>query len=110
VLFFVLASCFACTEIDTWPAEKFDSKKWKQSPEHLRYVFVKDIIKSKLLINKTKDDVIEMLGLPNSEVKQPLMLEYIVKTEGKSFSQVFFLEFGFEVTNTYVKYVDIRTD
>ena len=45
--------------------ERFDKNRWKTEPSK-RYVMVDDVIESQLLIGKTKDEVILLLGQPNS--------------------------------------------
>lgn len=42
-------------------SEKFDSKTWKHE-ERKRYTMVKDVIETKLLIGKTREEVIAFLG------------------------------------------------
>ena len=44
-----------------YPKEEFSKVKWDNNIEE-RYVMSKDIIKNKILIGKTKDEVIELLG------------------------------------------------
>ena len=43
------------------PKEEFSKEKWDNNIEK-RYVMSKDIMKNKILIGKTKDEVIELLG------------------------------------------------
>lgn len=43
--------------------ERFDEKAWRANPEK-RYQMVDDIIDSDLLIGKSKEDIIELLGSP----------------------------------------------
>ncbi|GGW55491.1 hypothetical protein DFQ11_101489 [Winogradskyella epiphytica] len=44
--------------------EKFDREKWKNQPS-FRYEMVEDIIDNELLLDKTKTEVISLLGKPN---------------------------------------------
>jgi uncharacterized membrane protein len=44
-----------------YPKEKFDKQKWETKIEE-RYTMSKNIIKSEILIGKTKEEVIELLG------------------------------------------------
>jgi len=46
---------------ELYPKEKFDKQKWETNVEE-RYMMSKNIIKSEILIGKTKDEVIELLG------------------------------------------------
>ncbi|WP_299116286.1 hypothetical protein [uncultured Winogradskyella sp.] len=50
--------------------ERFDKAKWHNKPLE-RYQMVHDIIESRLLIGKTKGDIISLLGQPNSVVSKP---------------------------------------
>ncbi|WP_296386890.1 hypothetical protein [Winogradskyella sp.] len=45
--------------------ERFNKEQWRSQPA-TRYKMVDDIIESQLLIDKTKDEVIVILGKPNS--------------------------------------------
>ncbi len=47
------------------PESKFDSKKWTENVEG-RHEMRKDLIDSKILIGKTKKEVIEILGIPQN--------------------------------------------
>lgn len=47
--------------------ERFDKNQWRSDPLR-RYQMVDDIIESQLLIGKTKDEVIFLLGEPNSSI------------------------------------------
>ena len=44
--------------------ERFKKNQWKTNPAQ-RYKMVDDLIESQILIGKTKDDVIFLLGKPN---------------------------------------------
>ena len=45
--------------------ERFKRQQWRSEPAR-RYKMVDDLIESQLLIDKTKDEVIVILGKPNS--------------------------------------------
>lgn len=47
--------------------ERFDKNKWSTEPSK-RHQMVDDLIESQLLIDKTKDEVIILLGEPNSSI------------------------------------------
>ena len=47
--------------VEYYPEEKFDKQKWETNIEE-RYTMSENIIKSKILIEKTKEEVIELLG------------------------------------------------
>lgn len=53
-----------------WLFEKqFDKEVWKNNPLS-RYQMVDDLIESQLLIEKTKEEVIELLGSPTARISQ----------------------------------------
>ncbi len=47
--------------------ERFDKERWRSQPS-MRYKMADDIIESQLLIGKPKDEVIVILGQPNSSL------------------------------------------
>jgi hypothetical protein len=65
-LFFFLALIISTTLIYLFE-ERFDKNQWRSDPSR-RYQMVDDIIESQLLIGKTKDEVIFLLGEPNSSI------------------------------------------
>lgn len=52
--------------ISYYPNRDFDKEKWKTDPEK-RYELTKDLINSKILIGKTKAEVIQVLGIEDNE-------------------------------------------
>lgn len=53
----------SCNYSETIEEEKFESSKWKNF-KYSRQSMLKDIIENKLLMNKSKEEVIEILGKP----------------------------------------------
>lgn len=47
-------------------AEKFEFSKWK-TDEHSRYTMVNDIIENDLLLGKSKEEVLQLLGNPTED-------------------------------------------
>lgn len=67
ILFTWLFIAINSTYIYPWiRSEKFDSHRWKKE-ENYRYRMVNDLMENKLLIGKTKKDVIELLGNTTEE-------------------------------------------
>ncbi|WP_298900716.1 hypothetical protein [uncultured Psychroserpens sp.] len=62
ILFFFVAFISASSLIWLFE-ERFDQSKWITNPTQ-RYKMANDIVESKLLIGKTKDEVISLLGEP----------------------------------------------
>lgn len=49
--------------------ERFDKERWRSEPS-TRYKMVNDIIDNQQIIGKTKDEVIVLLGKPNSSISK----------------------------------------
>lgn len=49
--------------------ERFDSDNWHNQPT-MRYKMVDDIVEQKLLLGKTKEQIIVLLGEPNSSTSK----------------------------------------
>ncbi|WP_431133594.1 hypothetical protein [Psychroserpens mesophilus] len=67
-LFFFIAFVLSTSLIYLFE-ERFDKNVWISSPSK-RHQMVDDVIESQMLIGKTKDEVIFMLGEPNSSVSK----------------------------------------
>ena len=67
ILLFFAAFIAACSLLWLFE-EQFDESKWITSPTE-RYKMADDIIESKLLIGKTKDEVILLLGEPEMSLE-----------------------------------------
>lgn len=65
-LFFFVAFVISTSLIYLFE-ERFDKNKWSTSPSQ-RHQMVDDVIESQMLLGKTKDEVIFILGEPNSSV------------------------------------------
>jgi hypothetical protein len=66
------------TEGRRWPGLAFASEKWKAAARYERYIFWNDIDRRQLLIGKTREDVVQLLGPPDSEEKGR-RLGYVIK-------------------------------
>lgn len=49
--------------------ERFDKESWLKQPTE-RHEMVDDLIESQVLLDKTKDEVIELLGFPDFRISQ----------------------------------------
>lgn len=78
-LFFFLAFVLSSTLIWLFE-ERFNKEQWRGRPT-LRYKIVDDLIESQILIDKSKDQVIMLLGEPNisSSTSQDIFLYKIGK-------------------------------
>ena len=59
-----------------YPTYDFDKEKWKSNSEN-RYELSEDIIESKILIGKTKTEVIEILGEPDGNKEENYWSYYL---------------------------------
>lgn len=84
-------------------SEKFDSEKWKNGTQIERGKMATDLIKSKILIGKTKPETIEYLGFPKDSSKT--MYHYIVDL---GYMIPFHLDVIFEVNENKVNRVTLR--
>ena len=66
---FFFAACIIGTSLIWLFEERFDSDNWQNQPT-MRYKMVDDIVEQKLLLGKTKDEVIVLLGEPNSKTSE----------------------------------------
>ncbi|HET7831610.1 MAG TPA: hypothetical protein VFK88_01465 [Gallionella sp.] len=115
ILFIFVMLCFmACSEQGSWPNRSFSSETWRNTPEEQRYELVNDLLRKQLLDGKSKAQVTELLGSPDSEAQDPRMLTYVVKTGGSSFNgsfnQVFILDIRFRESWDHVSFAGIRGD
>jgi hypothetical protein len=110
VSFVCCMALVACGEVYSWPAEKFDSHRWKQTVEVKRYVFAKDLIDRRLLIGKTRGEVVELLGAPSSENSSPRAMQYLIKSGGVAMDQLFALDVQLGGVRGEVTSVGIRGD
>ena len=69
ILFFVIAFIISISLIRLFEVP-FDEVKWAQEPEY-RYKMIDDLIESQRLMNKSKTEVLQILGLPSSSAIQP---------------------------------------
>jgi len=65
ILIFVASVAIFLTISEYYPDRKFDSEGWKQRKDE-RYEYSKDIIESKILIGKSKDQIRKLLGDENN--------------------------------------------
>ena len=65
IYYLFVVTSLSITLYEYHPESKFDSKKWTENVED-RHEMRKDLIDSKILIGKTKKEVIEILGIPQN--------------------------------------------
>jgi len=63
-LVFVLATLISIAFLSIFQ-DKFDATEWKVNPD-VRYKMANDIIEQKVLYSKSKEEVIQLLGLPDA--------------------------------------------
>jgi hypothetical protein len=64
---FLFAAFVITTSLIYLFEERFDKHEWRRDPAR-RYQMVDDVIESQMLMDKSKNEVIELLGEPNSSV------------------------------------------
>lgn len=78
----ILHTLAGCKEdLEHWPTTRFDQAQWTQSDEEERFVFVRDLIKSKKLDGFTKQQVLELLGKPSYDNIHGEYITYIIKAD-----------------------------
>jgi len=92
----ILLSLFACN------TNSFDSKKWKEKGvdwwmTDYREKMVKDLIQSDTLIDKTRQQIILLLGEPDT--KDSIHLEYLIREK-----------FTNDIDPDYISYLKIQFD
>lgn len=94
-----------------WPDLVFTSEKWKAVAQDERYVFWNDIDRRRLLIGKTRDEVVQLLGKPDSEAPDRGRLTYVVKgAQGEyNLNFIYFLDISLDEAGR-VTSVTIGTD
>ena len=79
-----------------WPNDEFEIRTWVELPVEERFRVVKDIIQSMEFVKKSRDQILEIFGMPDTEGRQ--YMEYIVRYFGKSrcgFNSIAILRFDF---------------
>lgn len=87
--------------------DKFDSEKWKVADASARAPMVNDLIERKLVIGKTKDEVVELLGLPDKS--EPKWYKYYVRERFLLFDRVF-MWVSFDEVDGKVVFVSVADD
>lgn len=99
------------TVAQRWPDLVFTSEKWKAVAQDERYVFWNDIDRRRLLIGKTRDEVVQLVGKPDSDASDRGRLTYVVKgAQGEyNLNFIYFLDIRFNEAGR-VAAVSIGTD
>ena len=92
-----------------WPKKSFDATKWTASNEKDRFVFVRDLVESKLLLASSRHEIFQLLGKPSYEASDGSYLTYIVKAETGSVS-LLDIRFESKKPEARVKNVLVRSD
>ena len=109
VFIFMMAIAFFCIDDKVWWASsKFDQEAWKSTTEKKRYIYVKDLLRRDLLIGKSEEEVIDMLGQSESAPGAPSSAQYLIKVGGPGLSQIYVLDLRF--TNGKVSRAFVRGD
>jgi outer membrane protein assembly factor BamE (lipoprotein component of BamABCDE complex) len=82
--------------------EKFDQEKWKDGTQIERGNMSTDLVESKILIGKTKSEVLEYLGYPKDSAKTNF--HYLVDF---GYMTPFHLDVNFDLTDSRVKEVTL---
>ena len=82
------------TTVRRWPDLVFTTEKWKTVAQDERYVFWNDIDRRRLLIGRSRDEVVQLLGQPDSDAPDHGRLTYVVKgAQGEyNLNFIYFLE------------------
>jgi hypothetical protein len=84
------------TEGRRWPDVAFGSDKWKAVSKYDRYIYWNDIERRRLLTGKTRDDVVQLLGPPDSEDKGSRLVYLIRGNAGEFMVSVYVAEINFD--------------
>ena len=90
-----------------WPSEPFTPMAWSMTPKEQRYVFYKDLNKSKRLGRLSKDGILNLLGEPDYVEPNGKYISYTLKYAEKSeytFNAIYFLEIDFDAKGKATRY------
>jgi hypothetical protein len=81
-----------------WPELVFTSEKWRAVAPEERFVFWRDLDRRGLLLGKTHDEILQLLGQPDSDAPDRRRVTYVVKAaEGEyNFNFIYFLDIRFD--------------
>lgn len=103
VLAAVLGGLVGCgvarvTDSRRWPDVIFTSEKWKALAQDERYVLWNDVSRRGLLLDKTRDEIAQMLGQPDSPSGERDRFSYVIKGPRGEYTliHVYFLEVYFD--------------
>lgn len=79
---------------DAWPDLVFTTDRWRGVPQDDRYVFWHDIERRRLLIGKTREEVVQLQGTPDSTAPDGGRITYVVKEARREFNMnfIYFLD------------------
>ncbi|GAA3652995.1 hypothetical protein [Flavivirga jejuensis] len=97
LLFIFFLSCGKNNKV-----EKFDDQKWKKGTQTERGNMSTDLVESKILIGKTKSEIIEKIGYPKDSTKTNF--HYLVDF---GYMTPYHLDVNFDSTDLTVKEVTL---
>jgi hypothetical protein len=99
------------TEQQPWPNLVFTSEKWNTMAQDERYVFWNDIDRRRVLIGRSLEEVVKLLGRPDSEASDHRRVTYVIKgAEGEyNMNFIYFMDIRFDGSGR-VQTVTIGTD
>lgn len=68
-------------EPERWPMTRFDQAQWARTSDQQRFVFVRDLIRTKTLLGLRRQQVQHVLGPPSFEDADGEYLTYVVKAD-----------------------------
>ncbi len=123
LLKFIIILLFLCCAVFTFwfyslvkgcsakESNKFSMSEWKSTPQELRFKFVEDIKDNNLLKNKSYNQIVKLLGQPDSYTNTTI--NYIINeyTEENPclFNAIQLMEISFDNTGHFIK-ISIRSD
>ncbi|MGO4702727.1 hypothetical protein [Dyella sp. 2RAB6] len=88
-----------------WPERKFDPEAWKRTESNGRYVYATDLLDSRVLIGKSEDEVIALLG-ESDLPRYAATIQYLIRHGGVGLRRIYILDLRF--TNGKVSRAFVR--
>jgi len=107
IVFIALIASFVliALKVDFGSKTRFDRASWQSTDIYMRYIYVDDLIKRKILIGKTSSEAELLLGPPSS--RSTSYLTYVT-AKGSGFNVIDFI--GISLTNEIVTKVTTGSD
>jgi hypothetical protein len=104
----IIAVQASCGGPDSWPHERFDARRWRETKDEERYPMAQDLIDRRVLIGLNQPELQQLLGAPGFWGLKHEDCTYVVKLGGSGFDQVFILDVGFDPTTSKVASARVR--